>query len=398
MFLLYRSLFSNLLCCIIYSVRDKIQPKETAMEKVCAIFKGPEKAFETRSYQVSAPQDGTAGLKLITSGICGTDVHIYEGRLGMPDMPLVIGHEFIGEIDALGSGEAVDALGKNLHIRDKAIACVAIACGKCINCLAGETASCLAFQVTYVKSADDAPHFHGGFSEYLYSPFSNLVKLPDDVDPMAAAAFPCGGPTVIRSCAYGGGLKSGELVVIQGNGSLGLFAAAYAKAHGCKVIIIGSSSNPERRQLTMELQPDHFLDFRKKSEEEIRNFILAEAAALGRGDGADVVIETSGAAEAFPFGLSLLRTRGRYFVPGQYSDRGQVSIPPHLITFKALQIFGSGQYTMADIATYLDFLAAHPELQVIFKKLLRCFPVKKVNSAIEAAKSGNAVKAVFRAE
>ena len=368
------------------------------MEKICAVFKGPEKPFETRSYTVTAPQAGTAGLKLIISGICGTDVHIYEGRLGMPDMPLVLGHEFIGEIDALGSGKATDALGNQLHPGDKAIACVAVSCGKCINCLAGETASCLAFQVTYLKNADEPPHFHGGFSEYLYSPFANLVKLPDEVDPMAAAAFPCGGPTVIRSCAYGGGLKSGELAVIQGNGSLGLFAAAYAKAHGCKVIMIGSASNPERKQLTLELQPDHFLDFRQKSEEEIRNFILAEASSLGRGDGADVVIETSGAAEAFPLGLSLLRTRGRYFVPGQYSDRGTVSIPPHLITFKALQIFGSGQYTMADIGTYLDFLTAHPELQAIFKKLLRCFPVSEVNSAIEAARSGKAVKTVFCAK
>lgn len=365
------------------------------MKKNCAVFHGANKNFEIREYTPSAPQPGQAGLTLISSGICGTDVHICEGRLGMPDMPLVIGHEFIGKIDALGAGDAVDALGSGLKTGDNAIACVAVACGKCLNCLAGETASCLAFQVTYVKNADDAPHFHGGFSEYLYSPFANLVKLPAEVDPLAAAAFPCGGPTVIRSCAYGGGLKSGELVVIQGNGSLGLFAAAYAKSLGCKVFVIGSALNQERKKLTLELKPDRFFDFREISQEDIRKAVVDEAAAMNRGDGADVVIETSGAAEAFPFGLSLLRTRGRYFVPGQYSDRGPVSIPPHLITFKALQIFGSGQYTMADIGTYIGFLKAHPELQEIFKKMVTVFPVAEADRAISAARSGSAVKTVF---
>lgn len=365
------------------------------MKKKCAIFQGVGKGFDIREFDVSAPAAETAGLSLLSSGICGTDVHIYEGRLGMPDMPIIIGHEFIGKIDALGSGEAVDALGNHLSVGDKAIACVAIPCGKCLNCLAGETASCLNFGVTYVKNAEESPHFHGGFSEYLYSPFKNLVKLPNEIDPYVAAAFPCGGPTIIRSCAYGGGLKAGELAVIQGNGSLGIFAAAYAKAHGCKVVIVGSGANPERLKLTMEINPDKFFDFRKDGEGDITSAIAAYAKELNRGDGADVVIETSGGADAFPFGLNLLRTRGRYFVPGQYSDRGNVSIPPHLITFKALQIFGSGQYTMADIGTYIKFLVDNPNLHGIFRRLVKVFTVEDADCAINSALHGNGVKSVF---
>ena len=95
------------------------------MKKKCAVYQGAGKDFSIREYDVSAPAAGNAGLNLITSGICGTDVHIHEGRLGMPDLPLIIGHEFIGEIDALGSGEAVDAQGNKLAVGDRAIACVA---------------------------------------------------------------------------------------------------------------------------------------------------------------------------------------------------------------------------------------------------------------------------------
>lgn len=101
---------------------------------------------------------------------------------------------------------------------------------------------------------------------------------------------------MIRSCAYGGGLEQGELVVIQGNGSLGLFALAWAKSQGCRVMLIGSASNPVREELTRALEPDAFFDYRRSSSEEIRGNVAAYAAELGRGDGADVVIETSGSA------------------------------------------------------------------------------------------------------
>ena len=365
------------------------------MKRKCAVFHGAGKDFTIEEFEVTPAMTGYAGLKLISSGICGTDVHIHEGRLGMPEMPLILGHEFIGEIDSLGSEKACDALGNPLRIGDRAIACVAIPCGKCFNCAAGETASCLNFGVTYVKNVEDPPHFHGGFAEYLYSPIANLVKLPDGIDPFAAAAFPCGGPTIIRACTYGGGLHQGELAVIQGNGSLGLFAAAYAKAAGCHVMIVGSGANPLRSELTQAMKPDRFFDFRKDSPEAIREAVLEYARELGRGDGADIVIETSGGAGAFPFGLTLLRTRGRYFVPGQYSDRGEVGIPPHLITFRALQIFGSGQYTMADLGVYVKFLAEHTELQPVFRRIVSTFSVAEVNDAIKAAADGKTIKAAF---
>ena len=365
------------------------------MLKKAAIFKGANKPFEIKEFDVVPPAAGQAGLNLVSSGICGTDVHIHDGFLGMPDMPLIIGHEFIGKIDALGEGVAKDANGVPLAVGDTAIASVAIPCGKCFNCRRGETASCLAFGVTYEKNAEEAPHFHGGFSEYLYSPFENLVKLPENVNPFAAAAFPCGGPTIIRSCAYGGGLEKDEIVVIQGNGSLGLFALAYAKSFGCKVIMIGSASNPERLALTEKLAPDMFLDFRKTSDEDAVKAVKEFASKENRGDGADVVIETSGSIKAFPLGLQLLRTRGRYFVPGQYSVRGPVQFDPCVITFKALNIVGSGQYTMADVKAYIEFLSANEALQDTFAQLVKKYPVSEANKAMADAKAGLAVKTVF---
>lgn len=360
-----------------------------------AVFNPVTRTFDVREYPVEPPRPGHVGLSLRYSGICGTDVHLAEGKLGPMPFPLILGHEFIGRIEALGADAATDAFGQPVAVGDLAIACVAVPCGKCFNCRRGETASCLAFGVTYVKPADEAPHFHGGFAGYQEILRQNIVRIPDGLDPKAVAAFPCGGPTILRACAYGGGLEKDELVVVQGNGPLGLFAIAYAKTKGCHTICIGSSANARRLEATRAFGADVFIDFRATDADAIRKRVLDEAKSLGRGDGADVCIETSGDPAAFPQGLSLLRTRGRYLVPGQYSDRGEVSIPPHGITFRALQIIGSGQYTLEDIRAYLAFLAGNPALQRLFASVLSCYAVADVETAMADTTAGRAIKAVF---
>ena len=86
------------------------------------------------------------------------------------------------------------------------------------------------------------------------------------------------------------------------------------------LLCVADSAAPVKRSR------QNVFDYRRSSSEEIRGNVAAYAAELGRGDGADVVIETSGSADAFPFGLTLLRTRGRYFVPGQYSSDNAIGV------------------------------------------------------------------------
>jgi threonine dehydrogenase-like Zn-dependent dehydrogenase len=97
-----------------------------------------------------------------------------------------------------------------------------------------------------------------------------------------------------------------------------------------------------------------------------------------------------------PEGLGLVRTRGRYVVPGQYSDSGQVAIAPHLITFRALRIIGSGQYTLADVAAYLEFLQSHEALQAaVAQAITHRWPVARATEALRAAAAGQSLRAVF---
>ena len=87
-----------------------------------AVFNGPGKPLEIVTREVAEPAAGQALLRLAYSGICGTDVHIHEGCLAMPAMPLVIGHEFSGTVEALGTRPASDGLGAPLARGDAVIA------------------------------------------------------------------------------------------------------------------------------------------------------------------------------------------------------------------------------------------------------------------------------------
>ncbi len=360
-----------------------------------AVFSAPGKPLAAKRFPVLPPSAGQVGLTLERSGICGTDVHIHAGRLAIPG-PFIPGHEFIGRVDALGTGATRDALGRTLRKGDVAIVCVALPCGDCFSCRNDETASCLKFGVTYLKDPATKPHLFGGFSEYSFAPAANCIRIPPEIDLDAAAAFPCAGPTAIRAYDFAGGVREHELVVVQGTGALGLFAIAWAARAGATVAAIGSGANAARRKLARQLGASRVFDYREMPAEKRLAAVQRMAAKLGRGDGADVVFEASGAPSAVPEGLNLVRTRGRYIIPGQYSDSGEVGIAPHLITFKAIRITGSGQYKIKDVDTYLRFLKAHPDTQKTFAACItHRYRVGDVNRALADAAAGRSVKGVF---
>ncbi len=360
-----------------------------------AVFVKAGQPLEVREYSITPPRGRDVFLRLERSGICGTDLHIVEGRLPIPPA-FIPGHEFIGRVLSLGPAARKDGLGRPLRVGDMAIACVAKPCGACFSCRRGETASCLRFGVTNIRSPDEAPHLFGGFAEALYHPAGNLVKLPAGLDPDAVAAFPCAGPTVIRAFDFAGGARRGELVVVQGTGPVGLFAIAWAVKAGCTVVAIGSGSNLARMRLARRLGAAKVLDYRKVPEADRLAFVRRLAERMKRGDGADVVVEASGSPAAIPEGMNLCRTLGRYLVPGQYSASGKVQIQPELLTFRALRIVGSGQYKLADIAVYLRFLARHKDMQAEFARCItHRYRVAEARAAMANASAGVSVKGVF---
>ena len=359
----------------------------------CAVFHGANQPFTIAEYPVEKAPAGYGASALLASGVCGTDIHIHTGRLGTPS-ETIIGHEFVGKLFDLDPAEGEKY---GLKVGDNVIADIAIPCGECPLCLSGDDANCIHMQCANGTTVDHEPHFFGGYAEVNYTPLSNLVKIPDDLDPRMVCTFACPGPTAIHAFCLAHraniDIASMRYAVVQGLGPVGMFACLYLCAIGIPhvyAINFGVQEQKENLAKAFGVERIFRLDGTNNDQK-----IVTELTEITGGLGVDLVFEASGAPAAVPMGLQLLRNRGVYLVPGQYSNHGDVAISPQLITFKALQILGSSQYSMVDVRKYLEFLSAHPELHDKIRALSTGYPVEKVNEAFADAMAGKNIKTML---
>ncbi|MEA4823553.1 MAG: alcohol dehydrogenase catalytic domain-containing protein [Clostridiaceae bacterium] len=357
-----------------------------------AVYVGHNKPFELREYPVVEPPRGYARLKLIASGVCGTDVHIHDGTLG-GDGEQIIGHEFVGTVDAISPE---DAAASGLSLGDAVIACIASPCGGCALCNAGDWANCVHMGVTNAASPAVPPYFHGGYAEYNFNPVANLIKIPATVDPYAAAVFACAGPTALHAFKLTTraniDVAAAHVAVVQGLGPVGMFSVMRLAALGVPhIAAVTGRTVPARAALAAEFGATVCYGLDNTSADDLAGIFAAQNDGLG----ADLCIEASGNPSAFAQGLTYLRNRGAYLVPGQYSVSGGVPVSPEVITFKALQIFGSSQYDLDDIRAYLDFLEKNPTCCEKMRKIVSAYPVERVNDAFQDIRKGFNIKTLL---
>ena len=360
------------------------------MKAKAAVFMGIGQPFSIREFDVTATPAGYGRSTLIASGVCGTDLHFYRGGL-LIDPPTVIGHEFVGKLEDCDPAEAAKY---GLSIGDNVIADIAVPCGECLLCKSGDDANCVNMGVTNGGSIEEAPYLWGGYVQVNYTPLANLVKIPEGLDPTAVSVFACPGPTAMH--AFRLGAQAGldwtqiKVAVVQGAGPVGSYAAMYMKAMGVpKVYVIAKNVSPEREALLRKLGVDEVYDL--AVDQDITKRLQAENGGLG----VDLCYEASGAPTAVPQGMNILRNRGFYLIPGQYSNSGGIEIQPQIITFKAVRIIGSSQYSMIDVKDYLAFLVQNPTLVATIRELATCYPVAETNKAFEDALAGKNVKTVL---
>jgi len=217
-------------------------------------------------------------IRVLMTGICGTDLHICEwdewARATIP-VPLVIGHEFVGEIVAVGSnvndfrpGEIVSGEGH-------------VVCGRCRNCLAGRRHLCAHSMGVGVSRA-------GAFAEYIVLPMSNIWRHNAGVNLEVAAIFDPFGNAVHTALSFP---VLGEDVLITGAGPIGVMAAAVVRHAGARYVVI-TDVNPFRLKLAEKIGVTMAIDSTKQSLSEVQS-------KLGMQEGFDVGLEMSGSASAF---------------------------------------------------------------------------------------------------
>ncbi len=269
--------------------------------------------------EVPEPEFGINDVKVrvLRTGICGTDLHIYEWDAWAQStikVPLVIGHEFVGEIVAVGSNVADFRVGELVSGEGHVV------CGRCRNCLAGRRHLCAHTQGIGVNRS-------GAFAEYIVLPMSNIWKHSEGIDLDIAAIFDPFGNAVHTALTFP---VLGEDVLVTGAGPIGIMGAAVAKHAGARYVVI-TDVNPYRLELAAKVGVTMAIDPRKTSLQEVQQ-------KLGMREGFDVGLEMSGNASAFRDMLANMSHGGKIALLG--IPAGEMSIDWHHIIFNMLTVKG----------------------------------------------------------
>ena len=215
---------------------------------------------------------GELVLRNQVCGVCGTDVHIYHGEPGSADVnpPVVLGHEYSGEVVEVGEGVTGFAVGDHVTVDPN------IYCGHCAYCQNGKKQLCPSMEAIGVTR-------DGGFAQYSLIPAAQAFKLEPTV-PWEAAAM----AEPLACCLHGidlAGIQVGDKVCVVGGGAIGLLMVQLAKLSGASQIVL-SEPNEKRRQVGLQLGANAALDPTRPDAQ--------EAFAQVLGGGANVVIECVG--------------------------------------------------------------------------------------------------------
>ncbi|WP_046730734.1 NAD(P)-dependent alcohol dehydrogenase [Streptomyces humi] len=193
-------------------------------------------------------------LDILYCGICHSDMNFVDGSFGpLPVSPLVPGHEIVGRVTETGSEVTRHQVGDLVGI-----GCMANSCRECENCRAGQEQYCLNGHTLVFGSPDPAhpgAHTQGGYSEAIVAPEDFVVRVPETLDPAAAAPLLCAGITVyapLKRFAAGPGTK----VAVVGLGGLGHLGVKMAKAMGADVTVLSRSDS--KREAAAALGADHY--------------------------------------------------------------------------------------------------------------------------------------------
>ncbi len=321
--------------------------------------------------EIPTPLEGEVLLKVLRSGMCGTDAseyksgpkifatktrHANSGHIG----PMILGHEFIGEI--VGSAP-VDS---GFRVGDIVASGAGISCGKCKRCKELRTNLCEKY-VTLGLNRD------GGMAEYVAVPTSTLVKVPSGLSLEAAGiAQPL---AVGLHAARRSGVRNGDKVLLIGSGAIGTFVLAGLR-HLFEAEVAVLDFGGSRLERAARLGADHIIEVGENAEAKIRE-IFGDA-------GIDVVIEASGAPGQLPFAISLVKRGGTILQVGLPSGGQEIDV--HKIVMSEINI----QTTLAhvcdqDLGTALEILSTTPLAEELVEGV---YPLSEISHQLELLGTG----------
>jgi L-iditol 2-dehydrogenase len=330
--------------------------------------------IELLEYPAPQVKEGYVLLRIEAAGICGSDLKIYnDDHPYFP--PVVLGHEFSGEVVEIGPGvqgwKKGDRVVSEVH---------GLVCGHCRFCLTGEKHVCPSKRAL-------GWGIDGGFAEYVNVPSWLLHRIPEGVSFEEAAVM-----EPIAIAVHGilerAKVEPEDFVAVLGCGPIGLLALQMAKAEGASQVFITGVDQDEKLRLKMarEMGADRTINVQKEDPVSI----VKESTG---GIGADLVIELSGSPAAINQGLRMVRTHGRFLAIGIPVEQ-EVAIPWKEIIFKAPSLTFHFSSCYSSWERGLSLLG-HKKVDV--KRLIsRVLPMRDWEEGFNLAKSGEAIKVLLK--
>jgi L-iditol 2-dehydrogenase len=353
-----------------------------------AVIPEPNAPVEVREVPEPDLEPNSALLEVELSEVCGTDVHLQQGRLAGVPYPLVPGHVTAGRLQKI-RGELLDVEGRRFNEGERiTFLDVHRTCNACWYCLVAKAGTRCpqrkVYGVTY--GLDDG--LSGGWSTHVYiKPGTRCIRL--DAEPETFMAGGCALPTSLHAVERGD-IKIGDTVLVLGSGPVGVNAIVLALMRGAlRVLCIGA---PQAR-LDAALEAGAFaaLNFETHNESQRLEWVLGQSG----GRGADVTIEATGAPEAVIQAMRFTRDAGTVVVVGQYTDHGMTSFNPHLdLNKKHLDVRGCWGSEFTHFYRAAQIVTHKPEAWTRMK--LISYGLTEANEALADVSEGRVLKALIR--
>ncbi|MFB3828506.1 MAG: zinc-binding dehydrogenase [Bryobacteraceae bacterium] len=307
-------------------------------------------------------------IRVTAAGVCGTDVHIIQGKVKFADPPLVLGHEFAGVVEECGL--AVTRVKPGQRVKCDSVC----GCGACAWCWRGATQFCPAgseFGITR----------DGGWAEWVVAPECNLHLLPDAISDDVAAIM----DVEVLGSLRKPGVAPGDTVVVLGPGPAGLIALQAARAFGAgRVIVCGT--RPERLRLAKELGADHVIDVNRED-------AVKAVRDLTKGEGAGLVFEAAGTRKSAIDAMEAVRAQGKIVFYGVHGAPLQ-DFPIDRIVLKDVVVYGA----LTDRTGWDELISMVAERRINLARLVtHRFPLEEVEAAYRASadRGSGCLKAVL---
>ncbi|HXE82656.1 MAG TPA: L-threonine 3-dehydrogenase [Gemmatimonadales bacterium] len=324
-----------------------------------------------KSVPKPTPGPGEVLIAVRHAGVCGTDLHIADWdpwAQGRIKPPIVVGHEFAGEIQGLGDGVS------GLRVGQLVTAEGHIVCGHCLQCRTGNSHICKNTRIIGVDR-------DGAFAEYIVMPTTNVLTLSGIPTEIGAIMDPMGNAfhTVLTAEI------PGSTVFIVGCGPIGCFAVGIARAAGATKVI-ASDVNPKRLALAEKMGAHVVINAAKQ---DVVQTVIGETG----GEGADVVCEMSGVPSALHQAFASVRMGGRVQLLGIPKGDVPINFADEII-FKGITMYGvigrKMYQTWHQMRRYLIAGQFDPRPVITHK-----FPLAKIDDALAAIRSGDAGKVIL---